>query len=158
MLNNQTIVDIGVQLTDACWNTYQSTEYVKILRVISFAELATVRTGIGPEAFAYMSSDGNFTGSNPPTKPQTAFYEKHGFYIAGADYILRPEVLESNFYTWRVTGDTKYLKRAAAALDSFNKYLPATVAFAGINNVNSRISSKIDDMENFWFAEVLKYL
>jgi mannosyl-oligosaccharide alpha-1,2-mannosidase len=105
-----------------------------------------------------MSSDGNFTGGKPPTSAQAAFYEKHGFYITGADYILRPEVLESNFYAWRVTGDTKYLDRAAAAVTSFNKYLPATVAFAGINNVNSRKSSKVDDMESFWFAEVLKYL
>jgi len=141
LLNNQTIVDIGLQLTDACWNTYQSTE-----------------TGIGPETFAYMSSDGNYTGGDLPTPSQAAFYEKHGFYITGADYILRPEVLESNFYAWRVTGDTKYLKRAAAAVKSFNKYLSTTVAFAGINDVNSRKSSKIDDMESFWFAEVLKYL
>jgi mannosyl-oligosaccharide alpha-1,2-mannosidase len=105
-----------------------------------------------------MSLDGNYTGGDPPTPYQAAFYEKHGFYITGGDYILRPEVLESNFYAWRVTGDTKYLNNAAAAVKSFNKYLPATVAFAGINDVNSRNSSKIDDMESFWFAEVLKYL
>jgi mannosyl-oligosaccharide alpha-1,2-mannosidase len=78
--------------------------------------------------------------------------------MTGSDYILRPEVLESNFYAWRVTGNTKYLDRAAAAVDSFNKYLPTTVAFAGINNVNSKTSTTIDDMESFWFAEVLKYL
>lgn len=28
LLNNQTIVDIALQLVDACWNTYASTAYV----------------------------------------------------------------------------------------------------------------------------------
>lgn len=28
ILNNQTIVNYGLQLTDACWNTYNSTAYV----------------------------------------------------------------------------------------------------------------------------------
>ncbi|KAL0959971.1 hypothetical protein HGRIS_011633 [Hohenbuehelia grisea] len=141
LLNNQTIVDIGLELVDACWNTY-----------------ASDATGIGPEAFAFISSDGNFTGGSAPTPQQLAFYEKHGFYITAADYILRPEVLESNFYAWRATGDTKYLDRAAAAVDSFNQFLPATVGFGGIDDVNNKNSTKIDDTESFWFAEVLKYL
>ncbi|KAF4583556.1 maturation of Asn-linked oligosaccharides protein [Pleurotus pulmonarius] len=142
LLNNQTIVDIGLKLVDSCINTYASTA-----------------TGIGPETFAYISDDGSFTGSsNSPSAAQLAFNAQHGFYITGADYILRPEVLESNFYAWRATGDTKYLDNAAAAIDSFNKFLPATVGFAGINDVNNPNSTKIDDTQSFWFAEVLKYL
>lgn len=117
-------------------------------------------TGIGPESFAYISSDGNYTGNGAPTPQQLAFYKKHGFYIStgGTDYILRPEVLESNFYAWRVSGKTKYLDNAVAAIASFNKYLPATVAFSGISDVTSADSPKYDDMASFWFAEVLKYL
>ncbi|SJK98514.1 related to Mannosyl-oligosaccharide alpha-1,2-mannosidase precursor [Armillaria ostoyae] len=141
LLNNQTIVDIALQLVDACWNTYASTA-----------------TGIGPETFAFISSDGNFTGGSSISADQLSFYQQHGFYITGSDYIQRPEVLESNFYAWRATGDTKYLDRAASAINSFNTFLPTTVAFAGINDVNNKNSSKIDDMESFWFAEVLKYL
>jgi mannosyl-oligosaccharide alpha-1,2-mannosidase len=57
-----------------------------------------------------------------------------------------------------VTGDTKYLDNAASALKSFQKYLPATVAYTGLYDVNDRGSTQIDDMESFWFAEVLKYL
>ncbi|KDQ31758.1 glycoside hydrolase family 47 protein [Pleurotus ostreatus PC15] len=142
LLNNQTIVDIGLKLVDSCINTYTSTA-----------------TGIGPETFAYISDDGSFTGSsNSPSAAQLAFNAQHGFYITGADYILRPEVLESNFYAWRATGDTKYLDNAVAAIESFNKFLPATVGFAGINDVNNPNSTKIDDTQSFWFAEVLKYL
>ncbi|KAG9313396.1 glycoside hydrolase family 47 protein [Chiua virens] len=141
LANNDTIVDIGLKLTDACWNTYASTA-----------------TGIGPEGFAYISKDGSYTGDSAPTTDEIQFYSQHGFYITEPDYILRPEVLESNFYAWRTTGDTKYLDNAASAIKSFQRYLPATVAYSGIDDVNNATSTKIDDMESFWFAEVLKYL
>ena len=72
---------------------------------------------------------------------------------------MRPEVLESNFYAWRSTGDVKYYKRAIAATQSFATFLKTpTVAFAPINDVDSTDSGFIDDMESFWLAEVLKYL
>jgi mannosyl-oligosaccharide alpha-1,2-mannosidase len=115
-------------------------------------------TGIGPEEFAYASSDGNYTGGPAPDEEQLEFYNEHGFYITAPDYILRPEVLESNFYAWRVTGDTKYLDNAASAIKSFQQYLTTTVAYTGIDDVDNTESTKIDDMESFWFAEVLKYL
>jgi mannosyl-oligosaccharide alpha-1,2-mannosidase len=105
-----------------------------------------------------MSSDGNYSGNPAPDDEQLAFYNEHGFYIIYPDYVLRPEVLESNFYAWRVTGDTKYLDRAASATSSFEQYLSTTVAYAGIYDVNNKTSTKVDDMESFWFAEALKYL
>ncbi|KAJ7100265.1 seven-hairpin glycosidase [Mycena belliarum] len=141
LLGNQTIIDIALELNEGCWNTYAGTA-----------------TGIGPEAFAFISSDGNFTGGNGISASQLQFYNKNGYYITSSAYIMRPEVLESNFHAWRVTGDTKYLDRAAAAIDSFNKFLPAPVAFAALNDVNDVNGGLIDDMQSFWFAEVLKYL
>ncbi|KAF8190449.1 glycoside hydrolase family 47 protein [Pholiota molesta] len=141
LLNNQTIVNIALELVDACWNTY-----------------AGDATGIGPEAFAYISSDGNFTGGDPITAEQLTFYNKHGYYITSSDYIQRPEVLESNFYAYRVTGDSKYLDRAASAIQSFNKFLKTPTGFTGLNDVNNVAGSLIDDSESFWFAEVMKYL
>ncbi|KAI0631101.1 seven-hairpin glycosidase [Trametes polyzona] len=144
LLNNNTIVNIGLALNEGCWNTYASTA-----------------TGIGPEAFGYISSDGSFTGSGDPGPGDLAFYNRHGFYIlpGNSDYFMRPEVLESNFYAWRATGDVKFYERAVAATNSFATFLKTpTVAFAPINDVDSTDSSFIDDMESFWFAEVLKYL
>ncbi|PBK72457.1 glycoside hydrolase family 47 protein [Armillaria solidipes] len=138
LLGNDTIVNTALELLEGCWNTYASTA-----------------TGIGPEAFAYITPGGNTSSLSPD---QQSFYDKHGFYITSSYYILRPEVLESNFYAWRITGDTKYLDRAASAVDSFKNYLSAAVAYDGIYDVDSTSSSKVDDMESFWFAEVLKYL
>ncbi|KAJ7243612.1 glycoside hydrolase family 47 protein [Mycena haematopus] len=138
LLQNQTIIDVALDLNEGCWNTYASTI-----------------TGIGPEAFAFISSDGYYTAEDGPTSSQLAFYNEHGFYITASHYIMRPEGMK---YRHSVTGDTKYLDRAASAIDSFNEFLPATVAFAGLNDVNGAEGGLIDDMESFWFAEVLKYL
>jgi mannosyl-oligosaccharide alpha-1,2-mannosidase len=51
-----------------------------------------------------------------------------------------------------VTGDTKYLDRAAAAIASFNKFLPPPdgVAFASLNDVNNPSGGFIDITESFW--------
>ncbi len=87
-----------------------------------------------------------------------AFYQEHGYYIITPYYTQRPEVLESNFYAWRVTGNPVYLERARSAIASFNTYLSTETGFAGIHDVNSRNSTKTDGMESFWFAEALKYL
>ncbi|KAL5522646.1 hypothetical protein ACEPAG_8664 [Sanghuangporus baumii] len=143
LLNNDTIVNIGLELAEACWNTYQSTA-----------------TGIGPEAFAWISPEGNFTGGNAPTASDLEFYSEHGFYVlnGASQYILRPEVLESNFYAWRVTGDEKYLDRALSAANSLEKFCQVNNAFAGINDVRETNSGFIDDTESFFFAEVMKYL
>ncbi|KAI0070112.1 seven-hairpin glycosidase [Panus rudis PR-1116 ss-1] len=152
LLNNQTIVDIGLKLNDACWNTYASTA-----------------TGIGPEIFAYISPEpnGTFTGApHPPTPHDLHFYSQHGFYIFpnASYYYLRPEVLESNFYAWRVTGSQKYLDRAVSAIASFRRSLKVGkggVGYAGIEDVDDGRGTHggfINDMESFWFAEVLKYL
>ncbi|KAL0569097.1 hypothetical protein V5O48_012873 [Marasmius crinis-equi] len=147
LLNNQTIVNYGLALNDACWNTYAST-----------------LTGIGPEVFLYITTNAtDESNSLILTQEQQAFYQQHGFYLNSSDtsyYDLRPEVLESNFYAWRATGDTKYLDRAASTIDNFNKYLVAekTGGFAGLRDVNDPSKGMINNTESFWFAEVLKYM
>ncbi|KAF8887441.1 glycoside hydrolase, partial [Gymnopilus junonius] len=114
-------------------------------------------TGIGPETFAFISSDSNFTGSSISAE-QLAFYSEHGYCITGSDCIDRPEVLESNFHAYHATGDQKHLDHAASAINSFNKFLKTSTGFVGINGINDPNMSKIDDTLSFWFAEVLKYL
>lgn len=138
ILQNQTMVDTALELLDGCWNTYASTT-----------------TGIGPETFAYITPGGS---DRLLTSDQRSFYNVHGFYVKISSYILRPEVIESNFYAWRITGDSKYLDRAAKAVDSFQKYLRTDIAYDGISDVDDESSDKVDNMESFWFAEVLKYL
>ncbi|KAJ7643768.1 seven-hairpin glycosidase [Roridomyces roridus] len=135
LLQNQTIVDYASSHT--------------LLKTL--LTTGQIRTGIGPENFAFISSDGNFTGGGDITAEQLAFYNQHGYYITTSDYMQRPEVLDSNFYAWLP-------RPRGVAIASFNKFLRATVAFAGLNDVNDFSAGLFDDMESFWFAEVLKYL
>ncbi|CEL60910.1 putative mannosyl-oligosaccharide alpha-1,2-mannosidase 1B OS=Neosartorya fumigata (strain CEA10 / CBS 144,89 / FGSC A1163) GN=mns1B PE=3 SV=1 [Rhizoctonia solani AG-1 IB] len=116
-------------------------------------------TGIGPEVFAYIGLDGNYTGVSP-TASDLEFYQKNGFYVYNnyAYYDLRPEVLESNFYAWRATGNIKYFDRAVSGLESIKKYCTPGVGVAGINDVRSQNSTYIDHTESFFFAEVIKYI
>jgi len=157
MTNNQTIIDVALELLDSCWNTYAST--MLVFHFLKKCKLNRIsRTGIGPETFAFASSDGGYTNGVAPTTDQQGFYKKHGFYITDSHYILRPEVIESNFYAWRSTGDVKYLDRASQVIQNINKYLSVNNTYAGIEDVSSANSNKINDMESFWFAETLKYL
>ncbi|KDQ13363.1 glycoside hydrolase family 47 protein [Botryobasidium botryosum FD-172 SS1] len=148
LLDNSTIVDYGLRLADACFNTYSQTA-----------------TGIGPEVFAYVGSDGGtYTGAGLSTSDlnfynQVGFY--HGFYVYPGGYgywDMRPEVLESNFYAWRATGDIKYQQRAAAALKSIKTYAKARAGYGGIQNILDAKSSVMDHTESFFLAETLKYL
>lgn len=145
----------------------------------SFPQLSILyfvpRTRIGPEVFAFISEvtgqppngtdDGNFTGT-PITQENLDFFHKHGFYIydGESDYILRPEVMESNFYAWRVTGDIKYLQNAQSVIKSFQEFLEVPGGEGGVSGLDNVDNTTItdatreDDQESFFFAEVMKYL
>lgn len=84
LLGGQTLkrhdyIDFGLALVNGCHDTYDSTT-----------------TKIGPEAFSW----------NSTTIPadQAAFYKAHGFYTTNPLYDLRPEVIESYYYAYRITG------------------------------------------------------
>lgn len=82
ILNRKDILDFGLKLTQGCRTTYAATA-----------------TGIGPETFGFDAE------SVPPY--QEDFFKKHGFFIQDSSYVLRPEVIESMYYAWRITGDPK---------------------------------------------------
>jgi mannosyl-oligosaccharide alpha-1,2-mannosidase len=82
VLGRQDLIDFGLKLVDGCYDTYVETA-----------------TGIGPEGFGWDNA------SVPAS--QLAFYQDASFYIIAADYVLRPEVQESIYYAYRITGDPK---------------------------------------------------
>ncbi|KAK6206634.1 glycosyl hydrolase 47 [Pestalotiopsis sp. IQ-011] len=146
ILDRQDYVDFGIELVDGCHDTYASTA-----------------TKIGPEIFDWQDSavSANAPNNPPPPAAQTDFYAQAGFWIpdGGADYILRPEVMESYYYAWRATGDTKYQDWGWDAFLAINSTCSVDdVGFTGISNVNvAGGGSKYDEQESFFFAEVMKY-
>lgn len=73
-------------------------------------------------------------------------------------YILRPEVVESYFYLWRMTKDNKYRDWAWDAVEALEKYCRTENGYTGIKDVNSSNPPKDDVQQSFFFAETLKYL
>ncbi|KAI5294421.1 maturation of Asn-linked oligosaccharides protein, partial [Ascosphaera acerosa] len=133
VLARDDLVDYGLKLVNGCRATYAATT-----------------TGIGPEAF----------GWDPARVPsgQQDFFEEHGFWIDNAGYDLRPETIESYYYAWRATGDTKYQDWVWEAFDAIRKYTKTPIAFSAISNVMDENGGRqLDNQESFLFAEVMKY-
>ncbi|KAK4147537.1 glycoside hydrolase [Dichotomopilus funicola] len=142
-LDEPKYVEFGLRLVDACRVTYAET-----------------LTGIGPEVFGWQDNKLPPDAENNPPAPdgQAAFYEASGFWIKSANYVLRPEVIESYYYAYRATGDVKYQDWAWEAFENINKTCRAGSGYSSVKNVNEKDGGGFDDFqESFWFAEVLKY-
>jgi len=75
--------------------------------------------------------------------------------VTSAYYILRPENLESCFYLYRLTGETKYLSMAKVMTDDIIDHCKAEAGFASIKNIKTY--EQTNSMESFFFSETLKY-
>ncbi len=71
-------------------------------------------------------------------------------------YELRPEIIESTYYLYSFTGDSRYLDMGRTFFDSLQKYCRTDAGYAALLNVETK--EKRDDMESFFLAETLKYL
>jgi mannosyl-oligosaccharide alpha-1,2-mannosidase len=98
-------------------------------------------------------------GCDPIPQAQSDFYAKSGFYFRDSSYDLRPEVIESYYYAYRVTGDPKYQEWAWEAFKAINATARIGAGFTQITDVNQPAGGgKLDDnQESFLFAEVMKY-
>ncbi|CAK7226116.1 Mannosyl-oligosaccharide alpha-1,2-mannosidase 1B [Sporothrix bragantina] len=145
VLGKQRYIDFGLELAASCHDTYTATV-----------------TGIGPETFSWKDNGtllplNGSTNGGPPTD-QVDFYNKSGFWINDGQYILRPEVIESFYYAYRATGDTKYQDWAWNAFLAINKTCAAGSGYSSVTNVQAENGGTFQDFqESFWFAEVLKY-
>ncbi|KAK6305189.1 endoplasmic reticulum mannosyl-oligosaccharide 1,2-alpha-mannosidase-like [Coregonus clupeaformis] len=73
--------------------------------------------------------------------------------------LLRPETVESLFYLYRFTKDTKYRDWGWDILESFNKYTRVpSGGYTSISNVRDPVNpGPRDKMESFFLGETLKY-
>ena len=100
------------------------------------------QTGIGPESFHFERDD------------QEAISIKSNEKY----YILRPEVIESYFYLWRLTKETKYRDWAWEAVQALEKFCRTENGYSGLQDVYQVKPDKDDVQQSFFFAETLKYL
>ncbi|XP_038550327.1 endoplasmic reticulum mannosyl-oligosaccharide 1,2-alpha-mannosidase-like isoform X1 [Micropterus salmoides] len=105
-----------------------------------------METGLSPEIvhFSLQASDGRDVVVKPA--------DRHN--------LLRPETVESLFYMYRYTKDTKYRDWGWDILQSFNNYTKVSGGgYTSINNVRDPVNPRPrDKMESFFLGETLKYL
>ncbi|KAF2724990.1 glycoside hydrolase family 47 protein [Polychaeton citri CBS 116435] len=133
VLDVQKYIDFGLELIHGCEATYNET-----------------LTGIGPEGWGWNNSE--------VPADQQAFFDRAGFYITDGHYLLRPEVVESFYYAYRVTGNRIYQDWSFNAFQNIVKYTRAGSGYAELVDVNAPNGGGHDNFQDsFWFAEVLKY-
>ncbi|MBN3290841.1 MA1C1 mannosidase, partial [Polypterus senegalus] len=98
-------------------------------------------TKLGPEAF-------RFDGGAEATATR----------LSDRYYILRPEVVESYMYMWRLTHDPKYREWGWEAIQALEKYCRVDAGFSGIRDVYSTTPNYDNMQQSFFLAETLKYL
>jgi len=76
--------------------------------------------------------------------------------VTDAAYHLRPEIMESAYYLYRITGKDEFPAMGEIFFNNLVKYCRTDVAYAALSNVITK--EKRDEMESFFFAETLKYL
>jgi ER degradation enhancer, mannosidase alpha-like 2 len=71
-------------------------------------------------------------------------------------YPLRPEIMESAYYLYHYTQDSRYLEMASTFIGSLVHYCKTGSGYAGLISVETR--EKEDRMESYFLAETMKYL
>lgn len=98
-------------------------------------------TKLGPEAF-------RFDGGGEATATR----------LSDRYYILRPEVIESYMYMWRLTHDPKYREWGWEAVEALERHCRVESGFSGIRDVYSMTASHDNMQQSFFLSETLKYL
>uniref|UniRef100_A0AAY5EM88 alpha-1,2-Mannosidase n=1 Tax=Electrophorus electricus TaxID=8005 RepID=A0AAY5EM88_ELEEL len=96
-------------------------------------------TKLGPEAFRF---DGGA--------------EATGTRLSDRYYILRPEVIESYMYMWRLTHDPKYRQWGWEAVEALEKHCRVDGGFSGIRDVYASTVSHDNMQQSFFLSETLK--
>ena len=75
--------------------------------------------------------------------------------VISPGYPLRPEIVESTYYLYHYTKDTKYMLMGEKLWRDFVKYCRTDEGYAALKSVVTK--EKSDSMQSFLFAETFKY-
>jgi mannosidase alpha-like ER degradation enhancer 2 len=76
--------------------------------------------------------------------------------VAYNGYPLRPEIMESAWYLYTLTGDTLYQQQGRTIFRNLKQYCRTKYGYAELENVITK--EQRDMMESFFLAETMKYL
>ncbi|KAJ6033872.1 mannosyl-oligosaccharide alpha-1-2-mannosidase 1B [Penicillium canescens] len=142
-LDRPDFTDLGLKVTDSCHWLYNSTI-----------------TGLGPSTIAWYNSSNK---AYDPAYNNNATYRaeatKYGYFIEDPSYRSYPEPLESIWYAYRITGDTRWQEYNWEIFQALDTHRSAAVPYTEISDVNAPGGGELVNLvSSFYFAEVLKYL
>ncbi|KAK6509869.1 hypothetical protein TWF481_004597 [Arthrobotrys musiformis] len=145
-LSQQSLFSFGEALIEGCHHSY-----------------ASMPSKVGPESWSWMPRESHLRPPHfpgPITLPQKKMYEETGIWSTAPNYNLRPEVVESYFYGWRITGEEKYRRWAWEAFEAIVKATETEWGYSEVDDVTEvrKEGNLRDASESFWSAETLKYL
>ena len=85
--------------------------------------------------------------------PETYDLKKGSIYPVSP---LRPEFVESAYYLFKATGDSKYQEMGLHFFRNMKEQARNSVAYASLEHAGGKV--KLDSLESFFFAETMKYL
>ncbi|KAH8725229.1 alpha-mannosidase IC [Phaeosphaeriaceae sp. PMI808] len=135
LFENSTHIDIGRKISEGCAWAYKNAP-----------------NGIMPEVFS-MTSCPTLSACDYTSQPGSSPFSE----VGDGRYVLRPEAIESIFYMYRITGESKYQDIAWEMFQSISINTQTEFANAAIENVMNTPVVTYDSMESFWLAETLKY-
>lgn len=155
------IIKLGLDIVDGCHHTYAMTatqigpEYYHWVPegsagTVNAKSNSNLKNGVDPKPAA-------IPPANDGQKQQLADW---GFWITNAKWMLRPEVVESYFYAYRITGNQMYQQWAWDAFTAMNKAAKTKFGYGEIENVSNKPGEDNigNSAESFFGAETLKYL
>jgi ER degradation enhancer, mannosidase alpha-like 2 len=86
-------------------------------------------------------------------EPESYDYRKRK--VTDPGYALRPEIVESTFYLYRLTGDARYRAMGRKMFEDFVRYCRTDSGYAALTDVTTH--QQADEMESFVMAETFKY-
>ena len=116
------LCDLGIAAADGCHQTYNTT-----------------LTGLGPLYWGwYNASNEQYDPARDIDAADRAWSSRYGYFIEyqDEDWSNFPESIESWFYAYRITGDTRWQDYAWDVFLAINDTARNDVAFAAVNNVN----------------------
>lgn len=75
--------------------------------------------------------------------------------VTSPEYPLRPEIIESTWYLYRLTGDARYRTMGKVLFEDFVRDCRTDAGYAALKSVVTK--EQADDMESFVLAETFKY-
>jgi mannosyl-oligosaccharide alpha-1,2-mannosidase len=95
----------------------------------------------------------------PPDQHTSTFFQTSGLWIKDGSYNLRPEVLESYYYAYRITNNPMYQDWAWDAFNAIQSNARLSQGFNVLGNVDIQGGDNThgNNQESYFFAETLKY-